>query len=268
MNKEKFFDWLDGHLSALELKNIDSCSVSTIRKKMNTMSLQKYAKKVYSQNGEDGITMKLIELLYNDPTNKKYVEFGVESGEECNTRVLYENYGWNGLMMDGTYYNTFKNLQLEFITKENILELFKKYEVPKNINLLGVDIDMNDWYVLKEIIKEYTADIIIVEYNAIIPPTEAKVVSYDPTQTWDGTDYFGASLLAYNRLLEPEGYILVCTDPRGVNAFFVKTSLLEERNVEFENMGDVEKLYTKPNYQKRRDGVHRKDFKNREYIKL
>ena len=87
MNKEKFIDWLDGHLSALELKNIDFCSVSAIRKKMDTMILQKYAKKVYSQNGEDGITMKLVELLYDDPMNKNFVEFGVESGEECNTRI-------------------------------------------------------------------------------------------------------------------------------------------------------------------------------------
>ena len=133
---------------------------------------------------------------------------------------------------------------------------------------MGVDIDMNDWHVLNEIIKEHTADIIIVEYNAIIPPTEAKVVFYDPKQTWDGTDYYGASLLAYNRLLKPEGYTLVCTDPRGVNAFFVRTSLLEERNIEFENMGDVSKLYTKPNYKNRRNGTHRKDDKNREYIKL
>lgn len=59
-------------------------------------------KKIFSQNGEDGITMKLLELIYcGDNVNKFYVEFGVEDGRECNTRILMETYKWNGLQMDG-----------------------------------------------------------------------------------------------------------------------------------------------------------------------
>ena len=39
-----------------------------------------YEKRIFSQNGEDGITMKLLELIYDGDNNDKYyVEFGVES---------------------------------------------------------------------------------------------------------------------------------------------------------------------------------------------
>lgn len=53
------------------------------------MDLNEFEKKIFSQNGEDGITMKLVELIYGDDhQNNYYVEFGVESGMECNTRIL------------------------------------------------------------------------------------------------------------------------------------------------------------------------------------
>lgn len=95
------------------------------------MNLNNFEQKIWSQNGEDGITMKLIELL-DINEQKFYVEFGVENGNECNTKILRE-LKWDGLIMDGGYENKNINLQKEFITKENINELFKKYNVPKKL---------------------------------------------------------------------------------------------------------------------------------------
>ena len=88
-----------------------------------SMDLKVFEQKIFSQNGEDGITMKLVELIYGeDSNNKYYVEFGVESGNECNTRILREKYNWTGLLMDGSHENNTINLQKEFITKENIFK--------------------------------------------------------------------------------------------------------------------------------------------------
>lgn len=115
------------------------------------MDLSVFENKIFSQNGEDGITMKLVELIYDidDNNDKFYVEFGVENGSECNTRILREKYNWNGLQMDGGNENSSINLRREFIMKENVVELFRKYNVPNRINLLSVDIDFNDFYCLK-----------------------------------------------------------------------------------------------------------------------
>ena len=86
------------------------------------MDLRFFEKRIFSQNGEDGITMKLLELIYNgNNDNKFYVEFGVENGMECNTRILREKYNWKGLQMDGNNESNNINLQKEFITWMSLL---------------------------------------------------------------------------------------------------------------------------------------------------
>lgn len=230
------------------------------------MELEQFEKKIFSQNCEDGITMKLVELIYDEPKNNFFVEFGVENGCECNTRILREKYGWNGLQMDGGYENSSINLRREFITRENIVNLFTKYNVPHNINLLSVDIDFNDFYCLKEILEKYTCDIIICEYNSSHLPHEDKVIIYDGIWRWDGTNYFGASLLAFSKLGQKYGYTLVYCDKTGVNCFFVNNKIIASKNLHFNNMGDVAKIYKPPNYTYGRRTGHRQDPFYRRYI--
>ena len=65
-----------------------------------------------------------------------------------------------------------------------------------------------------------------------------------------------------------EGYVLVCIDPRGVNAFFVREKLLKERDIWIKDVGDVVKLYNSPNFQNRIFGEHPSDDLNRRYINV
>ena len=225
--------------------------------------LLKYEKKVFSQNGEDGITMRLISLLYNgDNSNKYYVEFGTESGVECNTRILREVYNWDGLLMDGSHENLQINLRKEYITKDNITSLFEKYNVPSNINILSVDIDSNDFYILNQILKRYTCDIIICEYNSSHSPYEDKIVIYDENLVWDRSNYFGASLLSLTKLCNMYGYTLIYCDILGVNCFFINNTVLEAKNLKFPYQNDIVKLYNPPGYGK---NGHPKDRLNRPY---
>ena len=231
------------------------------------MDLSEFEQKKYSQNGEDGITKKLIELIYNDDNNNKYyVEFGVENGKECNTRILREDFNWNGLQMDGTYENNDINLRKEFITKKNIVYLFKKYNVPSRINLLSVDIDFNDFYCLKEILANYRCDILICEYNATHLPTEDKIIIYNPNGGWDCSNYFGASLLSFYKLGNHYNYSLVYCNENGVNCFFVHNDIIASKQLNFKFMNDVEKIYKKPGYSNGPNGGHPQDRYNRPYI--
>ena len=69
-----------------------------LRLRGGVIDLSLFENKIFSQNGEDGITMKLVELIYNgNDDNKFYVEFGVENGMQCNTRILRELNNWKGL---------------------------------------------------------------------------------------------------------------------------------------------------------------------------
>jgi hypothetical protein len=230
------------------------------------MNLEVFEQKIFSQNGEDGITMKLLELIYENNDNKFYVEFGSGNGTECNTRILNENYKWKGLQMDGGNENISINLRKEFITKENIVELFKKYDVPHTINVLSVDIDFNDFYCLKEILKNYNCDIIICEYNYTHLANIDKIVIYNKNARWDGSNYFGASLLSLNKLCNKYNYSLVYCNKNGVNCFFVNNDVIKKNNLNFLNVGNVEQLYRRARYGNGPNGGHRQDLFNRRFI--
>lgn len=230
------------------------------------MDLSHFEKKIFSQNGEDGISMKLIELIYDNPQSKYFVEFGVYDGKECNTRLLREKYNWKGLQMDGGHEDISINLRKEFITKENIVELLLKYNVPQNINLLSVDIDFNDFYCLHEILKKYTCDIIICEYNATHLPTEDKIIRYDKNGRWNNTNYFGASLLSLYKLARKYNYSLIYCNKNGVNCFFMRDDIIKSKNIVINNINNIEKIYRNPAYGNGPRGGHYIDKLNRTYI--
>lgn len=49
---------------------------------LKSMDLSIHEKRVFSQNGEDGITAKIIELIYDGNSEDKFfVEFGVQDGK-------------------------------------------------------------------------------------------------------------------------------------------------------------------------------------------
>ena len=228
------------------------------------IDLSQHERKIFSQNGEDGVIKKIFEVIKT--TNKYYVEFGVENANECNTRNLRENCGWSGLLMDGGYEKKEIGLYQEFITAENINELFRKYNVPQEFDLLSIDIDYNDFYVWKSLDEIYQPRVVIIEYNASHLPTEDKVVKYDANAVWDSTNYFGASIRALYNLGKLKGYSLIYANNQGVNLFFVKSSILGKIEHSFKDTNNIFLIYNSPKYGSDISGGHRKDNKNREYV--
>ena len=242
-------------------------SIITYFERCQEIDLTDFEQKIFSQNGEDVVTIKLIEIIYGDDCYDKYfVEFGVEDGNECNTRILREKYNWKGLQMDGNNENKSINLQKEFITKDNIRNLFQKYNVPEHINILSVDIDYNDFYCLKSILDNYTCDIIICEYNSTHLPNEDKIIIYKEDGVWDQTNYFGTSLLALDKLGKNYNYSIIYCDNKGVNCFLVHNDILTEKKIKFKNSDDICKIYKEPKYSNGPNGGHKADVYNREYI--
>ena len=222
---------------------------------MNEVDLSLYEKAINSESGEDGITFKLFELF--GTTNKYYVEFGAEWGNcQNNTYALRRLGGFSGLLMDCNYSNPSINLHKHFVTKDNVIELFQRYNVPEKFDLLSLDIDGHDFYVLKEILKKYTPRIMICEYNSCHPPEDDKVVLEtekefllkDNTGKRYMTNYFGATLLAFYKLGKFYNYSLVYSTKSGVNCFFVHNDLLENNNIKLKNINNVNKLYNRPSY--------------------
>jgi hypothetical protein len=217
--------------------------------------INRFEHKIYSQNGEDGITQAIFSKI--GTTNKFCVEFGVEDGRECNTRYLIDHQGWRFLHMDGAN-NPPSTIRKEYITAENINALFKKYHVPKEFDLLSLDIDYNTYWIWKAI-QGYSPRAIIIEYNSFIPVNESKAVRYHPNATWDGTQYYGASLLALTKLGNTKGYTLIGCDKKGINAFFVRTDLAKKHF----KISPIEELYRPYDYIRVENGVYVKTTPSR-----
>ncbi|MFW5799101.1 MAG: hypothetical protein ACOCXX_05525, partial [Planctomycetota bacterium] len=64
--------------------------------------LNRHEQKIYSQNNEDGILAWLFATV--GTTDRRFIEFGIGTGEECNTANLALTFGWSGLLMDCNKY--------------------------------------------------------------------------------------------------------------------------------------------------------------------
>ena len=206
--------------------------------------LPDHNKRVFSQNGEDGITTAIFDTI--GFTNKKYLEFGATAGYN-NSEILHKNYDFTGVLWNGS--NTecqYSNIFQEFITVENIKELCAKYAVPSEPDFVSIDIDGNDWHVWRELSKVCRPRVLVIEYNGQFHPDEDRVMPYKADHVWDGTGYFNATILALYRLGRHLGYSLVCADAMGVNLFFVRDDLEPEKK--FYGANNVRMLYRIPKY--------------------
>ena len=187
-------------------------------------------KKIFSQNGEDGIIDSIFSQI--GWTDTFFVEFGTENGSETNTRNLRENYGWNGLLMDGSHQNDSINLHKEFIYHSNIVELLKKYNVPKRFDLLSTDTDFKDFGISEQILAAgYLPRVITSEVNSCFDLNLAITVSKDIEQEMTAwTYFFGASPMAFSILYKKYNYSMVYCEKKGVNCFWIHNDNLSQED--------------------------------------
>jgi hypothetical protein len=200
--------------------------------------LVKSGYRVYSQADEDGILHEIFRRIGEG--KRTFLELGVGNGLENNTLFLLIQ-GWSGIWIEGSERKVAasrKNLaaqiaegrlQLErnFITAPTIDKKIASLTAGREIDLLSIDLDGNDYYIL-EAIHSISPRVIVAEYNAKFPPDIPWIIEYNQSHRWDGTDYFGASLKSLEVLLAGRGYSLVGCSVLGTNAFFVRTDLANE----------------------------------------
>jgi hypothetical protein len=204
--------------------------------------LVRYGYKVYSQNDEDGIIAEIFRRI--GAPGRTFVEFGVETGVECNTAKLLVE-GWRGLWIESNAASAaairhefapfIANRQLVFqesrVTAENINALIGQGGFSGETDLLSIDIDGNDYWLWKAI-DAIDPRVVVIEYNATLRPPMALVVPYRADAQWDGSNHYGASLEALARLAAAKNYRLVGCSIAGVNAFFVRADLCTDRFLE------------------------------------
>ena len=213
-------------------------------------SLSEVEFKVFSQFGDDGIIQWLVNNL--EFPNKTFIEFGVEDYRESNTRFLMMNDNWSGLVMDGSESNIARIINSEyfwrhelfakavFIDSENINALLSLPQFDREIGILHIDLDGNDYWIWKGI-NVISPIVVVLEYNSIFGIDKAITIPYDRdffrTNEHYSNLYFGASLRALYQVSAEKGYAFIGCNSAGNNAYFVRKDKLNNivRETSLEN---------------------------------
>jgi hypothetical protein len=189
----------------------------------------------FSQNGEDGIIDYLISKLKS--TNRYFIEIGASNGIENNTAWLAHAKKYSGLMIDGSAWaieiakkitTPFVDSVVLFVNADNINQL-KDLSVYKDPDLFSLDIDGNDYYMVKLILESgFRPKIFVVEYNSAYGPEQSKTIQYaadfDIHKAHTSHLYYGVSIHGWKNLFHKHGYTFITTDSNGVNGFFADAS--------------------------------------------
>jgi Glycosyl transferases group 1 len=240
------------YLAISELQRRHSTSAGDTGAAPESLNLTGSELRAFSQNGEDGVLAEILRRV-GAPT-RFFVEFGVESGREGNCVFLADVMGWQGVFMEADHdlYGVLARKYVAHgrvrtrraqITPETVEQVFEEAGVPREPDVLSIDVDGQDYWIW-EAIENYVPRVVVVEYNSALDPRRRLVQPNEPSRQWDGSEFFGASLGALRSLAERKGYRLVHTELSGVNAFFVRGDLAPEA---FHDVADVAMRGT-PNY--------------------
>ena len=186
--------------------------------------------KISSQNNEDGI----IEYIFDKiPHNKNFLEIGI-GYYEFNTLYLVKK-GWSGTLLERnkdeclvtkkllSFFYPKSNVSIyeKNINRDNIQDIINETKKADVIDFFSLDIDSNDYWVLKNI-DLTNINCVCLEYNHWIGNNVKKTIPYDENFQYVDNGFFGASLLAFHDLMIEKNFKLIAIESSGTNAFFIQ----------------------------------------------
>jgi len=210
-----------------------------------------YRKNIASQFGEDGILEHVFHLI--GTKNKWCVEFGAHNGKtNSNTWHLLNNRGWSGVLIesDDRRYKICKathaknkavviNKFVNFKGPNSLDNILKTTKIPKDFDLLSIDIDGNDYHIWGSL-RKYKPRVVIIEFNDSIP-SDVEFIQEKNMDVQQGT-----SVLSIVKLARKKGYELAYAH-RG-NAVFVRREIFPALGI---SDNGLETLYTDHDHETR-----------------
>lgn len=216
------------HAAVLDYVPTDSTMEYTSPLPENTY--HKYCKIIYSQNGEDGILEQLLKEL--EITNGTFCEFGASNGiTSSNTYNLVKNHQFSGVAIElnRSLYWQCKQNYIPFPTvrvfnggvfyndpNNDLNAWLKKGNLPRDFDVLSIDIDCDDYYVWENL-TEFEPKIVIFETNSYrdpiyeeLPRIPSKEYNIDLLRDWQSSRVaMGCSFISAVKLGLKKGYIPV-----------------------------------------------------------
>jgi hypothetical protein len=200
----------------------------------------------YTIGGEDGMLIYIFGLIgFGD---RRAVDLGGGSVRAANTMNLVLHHDFDVCVIDGntrsmeilkSFFGRHPSTRArvypptclsEWIDTDTVASLIGDNGFGGEVDLLSVDLDGVDYWILAAALEAVTPRVIVVEYQDHLGPDRAWTVPYrndfnvgDYEVNADGAYlYCGAGLRAFDTLLAPRGYRYVGSNRDGYNAFFVK----------------------------------------------
>ena len=189
--------------------------------------------KIFSQNGEDGILDYIISMLKIERPN--FIEIGVGTYVEANTRFIYDRHSPKGLIIDtekNLANKVFSNVNSwkgdlrvveERVSTENINNIISK-NCNFNIDIFSLDIDSIDYWIIEKL-KENISKIFVAEYNSTFG--SSLEVTVPNLNNFDRKEYhyshlcYGMSLKALINIMAKKNFYFIGTNSVRNNAFFI-----------------------------------------------
>ena len=139
--------------------------------------------------------------------------FIVDIGASFNSHFL--KYNCKGLLFDMDFNklmqippdNLYEKINRK-ITPDNVISVLEEFHTPLNFLALNLDIDSYDLFVLINLLKKYSPEIIISELNEKIPMPINFSVTYRKDWGWKGDHFYGYSLNCLEPVLKHFNYTI------------------------------------------------------------
>ena len=224
------------------LKKIFSKFFFILKVFFNNEFFFKFAKS-QNKNKENNYLKKISKSI----KNKNFIEIGFHNTEFNCVGLIEKNF--SGLLVDSGRIINIILMRLILIlvgkTKVKVKHIHIKrsnikkilYNCP-NIGCLSIDIDGNDFWIVKKILEiKVRPEVFVVEYNSSLlnfPYTVPYDENFERFKKHKSGLYHGASLTAFNKIFNKHGYYLVKVIG-GVNAFFVKKNIIKKNSFKILN---------------------------------
>lgn len=197
----------------------------------------------FSRWNEEKILKRLIGELLPAGHHHSAVDIGAGDGIRwSNTYALFSQ-GWRGLGVEGDprkviklarayqrYPNAFACRAR--VTPGTVIPLLNAYEIEKDFSVLSLDIDGNDYWVLRALLAEFRPRLIVTEINEKIPPPIRFIVKYNPDFELRH-HFFGYSIASLADLCAEFNYSIVALEYN--NAFLAANELPGVRVLDAQN---------------------------------
>lgn len=253
-----FKSMVGNHHSLHSTTYLHAYQLKLLQKNLETKNLflHEVGFKVYSQWEEDGIIDFLVASLKIE--KPRILELGAGNFLESNSRYICEYLSAAAYVVDaredlpkgvsssGLEWKTHIFSEVTWISPSNISEICLRARAKLGrIDILSIDLDGQDYWVLKEI-ELSKIQIVICEFNPIfgnkikvsVPENHSFVRSKNTKNL-----FWGGSLNLFSSHMSSQGFSLVGTNLVANNAFFVRSELKNRIRIkDYESINSLEQL--------------------------